>query len=270
MPTLPQLLLLFAAILAFAVGGGMSVTRAWLDHPMPRLISRVLLVLGILACAGVIAWHSATRRSWIPVNDNFDALVWLATLLSLFVLYLQRHRQLGSLDWYLMPVVILLLVIAAIFGRADYHEYNPAVRDAWSWVHRVTAYGGAVAFAIAAASGAMYLTASRRLRSKAPVDPRFGSLERLEHLTMTAVTLGFAMLTVAMITGGVQMFAEGKHTSLTKIILAATVWFIYAIVLHAPINPSFRGRKVAVLSVAGFVLMLGTIVAVLVLPAGAT
>ena len=40
--------------------------------------------------------------------------------------------------------------------------------------------------------------------------------------------------------------------------------------LHAPINPSFRGRKVAVLSVVGFVLMLGTIVTVLLLPGGGT
>jgi ABC-type transport system involved in cytochrome c biogenesis permease subunit len=41
---------------------------------------------------------------------------------------------------------------------------------------------------------------------------------------------------------------------------------VYAIVLHAPINPSFRGRKVAVLSIVGLVLMIGTLVAVNFMP----
>jgi ABC-type uncharacterized transport system permease subunit len=84
---------------------------------------------------------------------------------------------------------------------------------------------------------------------------------------MSAVTLGFALLTVGMITGGVEMLARGKHTPAAKLVLAISVWVVYAIVLHAPINPSFRGRKVAVLSVVGFLLMLGAIVTVLLLPA---
>jgi ABC-type uncharacterized transport system permease subunit len=257
MPTIGQLLLLFSAILAFAIGGGMSAARAWSDHPMPRLLSRILLVVGILACAGVIIWHSAYRHAWLPVGDNFDALVWLATLLALFVLYVQQRQRLGALDWFVMPLVIVLLVAAAIC-------------DTWAWVHRVTAYGGAVAFAIAAAAGAMYILASKRLRDKSPVGPQFGSLEGLEHLTLTSVTLGFALLTVGMITGVVQMFGEGKHTPPFKIVLALSVWLVYGVVLHAPYNPRFRGRKVAVLSMVGFVLMLGTIIAVLALPASSS
>ena len=72
-----------------------------------------------------------------------------------------------------------------------------------------------------------------------------------------------------MITGGVELFAPDKHTPRAKIVLAVIVWLVYAVVLHAPINPSFRGRKVAVLSVLGFVLVIGTVVAVLITPAGA-
>lgn len=274
MPTTGQLILLFAAIVCFAVGGATSFARARSgagagpDKRAPRLLARALLVCGIACCGGVIVWHAISRGQWVPVGDNFDALLWLATLLAGFVLYVQRHQRLGALDWFVLPIVLLLLIGAAVFGRTEYHAYHPVVRNAWAWVHRATAYGGAVAFAIAAASGAMYVTASRKLRSKAPVGPQFGSLERLEHLTMLSVTLGFALLTIGMVTGGVQMLAEGKQTYTAKIVLAAGVWVVYAIVLHAPINPSFRGRKVAVLSVVGFLLMLGTIVTVLLLPGG--
>ena len=264
-PSKGQLALLVITMLLYAAGGVCSVWRAWSDSAALGRTARLLLVLGIVCSLGVIVWHAASRQSWVPLEDNFDALLWLATLLAMFVLYVQRRPRLGGVDWFVMPVVLLLLLASLFVGPRG----GTYVNDVWSWTHRVTAYTGAVAFAIAAASGAMYVLISRRLRSKEPVMPLFGSLERLEHLTMTAVTLGFALLTVGMITGGVEIFRKDRHTSPTKVILAAGVWVVYAIVLHAPINPSFRGRKVALLSIAGFVLMIGTIVTVLLMP-GAT
>src|SRR5439155_25794376 len=115
---------------------------------------------------GVLVWHSATRGHWVPIGDNFDALIWLALLLALFVAYVQRTKPLAALDWFVMPVVVLLLVCAAVFGRTEFHRY---VGTAWTSVHRVTSYTGAVAFAIAAAAGAMYVQASARLGRKEPV-----------------------------------------------------------------------------------------------------
>ena len=270
MPTTGQLILLGFVIALFIAGGALSFVRVRLERRGLRITSRICLGAGIVAAGALLVWHGFSRptRSWIPIGDNFDTLVWLAMLLAMFTLYVQRHRTLGALDWFVMPLVIVLLVIAGVLGRTEFHEYHPAVADAWAWVHRVTSYVGAIAFAIAAASGAMYVVASRKLRHKQVVGPQFGSLERLEHLTMTSVTLGFALLTVGMITGGIKMVADDAHTPVAKIVLAVVVWLVYAVVLHAPINPSFRGRKVAVLSVVGFVLMLGTVVAVLLMPGG--
>src|SRR5438270_504988 len=91
---------------------------------------------------------------------------------------------------------------AAGFSSDTRTEPREYVRGGWLWVHWVTAYGGAVAFAVAGAVGAMYLIANRRLRTKnlAP-GTTLGSLERLEHLTLMAVTLGFALLTIGLVTG---------------------------------------------------------------------
>jgi len=83
------------------------------------------------------------------------------------------------------------------------------------------------------------------------------------------VTLGFALITVGAVTGFVQMIVDHKDAMLAKLILTAAVWFVYAIILHSPINPSFRGRKTAMLSILGVVLMIGTIVAVQFMPGGA-
>jgi len=259
-PSPGQIALLVVSIVLIALGSGFSVLRIRRPSERLRVAAKACWYSGAIVSLGVLIWHSIDRGSWMPLGDNFDTLIWLGLLLTLFVLYVQRYHPLGGLDWFLIPIVILLLVCAAIFGQAKPHEY---AQTTWSWVHRMTAYGGALAFAVAGAVGALYLIVSRRLRSKAAVvRPLLGSLERLEHLTFVAVTLGFALFTIGTVTGLVEMFARHKTATPAKLLLATSVWIVYAIVLHSPINPSFRGRKTAALSILGFLLMVGTIVAV--------
>lgn len=256
MPTNPQLALLLLAVALFTAGGLSSFARLWYPNRTTRLISKSCLYWGIAACIAVLAWHSHTRHRWMPIGDNFDALIWLAVLLAGFVAYTQGTRPLPALDWFIMPPAVFLLICAAIFGRADFHPY---VGHAWSTLHRITSFSGAAFFAVAAAAGAMYVVASAKLRRKQPTGPYLGSLERLEHLTMTAVTLGFALLSIGIVTGVIELMQTGRSTPTPKIFLAFAVWIIYALVLHAPINPVFRGRRAALLSVLGFVLMIGAI-----------
>ena len=271
MPTDGQIALLILAIVLFVAGGGLSFARLWFASEELRIGSKALLYGGILAGLGALIWHSSARHRWLPLEDNFDALTWLALLLALFLAYTQRTHPLRGLDWFLMPIVVLLLVAAAVFGRTEPREY---VRGGWVWVHWVSAYGGAVAFAVAGAVGAMYLIANRRLRSKRGTPgTSLGSLERLEHLTLVSVTLGFALLTIGLVTGLVRALDPRGRNALgpdwyvqPKVLLAFIAWLVYAVVLHSPINPSFRGRKTALLSVVGFVLMIGAIVAVQLMP----
>jgi ABC-type uncharacterized transport system permease subunit len=265
MPTPGQLILVIAAA-AILVGGGMlSASRLKWDVSWLLPAARICLAGGVVLTLGALLWHALARGDWLPVTDNFDALLWLAVLLSLFVIYVQRsggQRRLGGVDWFVMPVVVLLLLAAAWFGRQDYQRYQPIVQDLWAWVHRVSAYGGAAAFAVAAASGAVYVIMSQRLRRKAPMHPRLGSLERMERLTTQSVRLGFALLTIALVTGLVKMLGEGQRITSAKLAMSCGAWIVYAVVLHAQINPVFRGRRAAVLSILGFVLIMGTVVAV--------
>jgi ABC-type transport system involved in cytochrome c biogenesis permease subunit len=258
--------LLFACIALFAVGGVVSLLRIRRESEKLRIAAKACTWSAVTGCIALIIWHAGGRHQWLPLDDNFEALIWLGLILALFVLYVQRRHPIGGLDWFIMPMVILLLIGAAVFGRTKPHQY---MSTAWSWVHRIFSYGGAVAFAVAGCVGVMYLVANRRLRQKRMVGgPKLGNLERLEHVTLTAVTLGFALLTVGAITG----FAWSKYTethgpehvtvSPWKVGLTAIVWFIYALVLHSPINPRFRGRKAAILSIVGCVLMLGLLVTV--------
>lgn len=264
-----QIVLVLLAAAMFAAGGILSAMRTWMHKEDVRPWLPVCLYGGIALSIATIIWHARTRQQWLPINDNFDALVWLAVLLALFVAYVQARKPLPGLEWFIMPVVILLLVCAAVFGRISPHNYKTIGKDTWLWVHSATAYGGAAVFAIAAAMGGLYMLASRKLRRKTKgPPPRFASLERLEHLMMLSVTVGFALLTIGAVTGFVRIFDQSQKTAHLKLLLAMLAWIVYAVVMHSPINPIFRGRRAAILSVFGFVLMIGTLIAVQFMPGG--
>jgi ABC-type transport system involved in cytochrome c biogenesis permease subunit len=269
-----QVVLVIGAAVLFSAAGGVSVARLRNPGNKLRLAAKSLIYFGICLSLAAVIWRSIDRGSWMPLQDNFEALASLAILLAGFTLYVQRVRPIPGLDWFLMPIVFLMLFFAALFGMSRAWQYEPA--GMWDLAHRASNFGGMAAFGVAAAVGAMYLIASSRLRRKAIATQGPGvSLERLEHLTDWSVSFGFALLTVGIITGVAKIIERGPHTMLgphwmtsPKVILAFTVWLIYAIALHTPITPAIRGRKSAMLSIVGFVLMVATLMAVLYLPSG--
>src|ERR1041384_2552198 len=133
MPTVGQLILLSLAITSFALGGLASLARLRGEGATLRLLIRAGLMGGILACASLLIWRIVSNHQWVPLGDNFDALSSLAVLLSLFVVYVQRSGRMAGIDWFVMPVVVLLLVLALLFGPHKYEAYSTLVRGTWLW-----------------------------------------------------------------------------------------------------------------------------------------
>ena len=106
------------------------MARIWCANEKLRVAAKALLYLGTVCGLGVLVWHALARRSWLPLEDNFDALVWLGLLLALFVLYTQRAHPLRGLDWFLVPVIVMLLISAAVFGKAERQSVADALAGA--------------------------------------------------------------------------------------------------------------------------------------------
>ncbi|HEX4054924.1 MAG TPA: cytochrome c biogenesis protein CcsA [Tepidisphaeraceae bacterium] len=273
-PNAGQFALLSGAIGLFVLGGAISVARLWRPTNSLRLAAKSMAYFGICLALGALIWHCWRRGSWLPLEDNFEALVALAIMLAGFTLYVQRARPIPGLDWFLMPIVIVMLLWAGLFGKIKPRATKPD--ELWNLAHRLSSFTGVAAFGVAAGVGTMYLLASAKLRRKAAISSApMGSLERLENLTHWALSFGFALLTVGIITGLVKILEKGGNTQLgphwmtsPKVILAFTGWVVYAIALHTPITPAVRGRKSAMLSIVGFALMIATMLAVLCMPNG--
>jgi ABC-type uncharacterized transport system permease subunit len=255
----PFVLTALAAVLMVAA------FAAALAQKIKRGLATTLAGLGTAAAAGALAWHCAHRGSFVPLRDNFDALLWLALLVALVSLYLRWRRTVGRIEWAAWPITVVLLAAAMVFGAIQLHDYT---RGLFFFTHRFSVYTCAIAFAVAASTGTMYLVLRKRLRDKhTPVDARFGSLEKLERVTHTAVVIGFALLSVGLITGVVRVLQQDTKLGHNwfwqpKVLFSTAAYVLYALILHSPMNPAFRGRRMAILSIAGFILLLGTIVVV--------
>jgi ABC-type transport system involved in cytochrome c biogenesis permease subunit len=273
-PNSGQIALVLLAAGLFLIGGFISFARLWRPSNALRLTAKSMAYFGICFCLAALIWRSIDRGNWMPLADNFETLATLAVLLAGFTMYVQRAKPIPGLDWFLMPIVIAMLLYSALIAIM-----HPGTRESsgiWDIAHRASSFGGAAAFGVAAGVGAMYLVAAARLRRKAAIGQSpTASLERLENLTHWAVSFGFALLTVGIVTGLAKVIRQGPNTTLgahwmtsPKVILAFTVWLIYAVALHTPITPAIRGRKSAMLSIVGFALMLATLVTVLYMPSG--
>lgn len=276
MVTIAQITMLIMTALTYIVGGVFAAAEM-AGRKAPRRARGVCLGLGIAISAALLIWHSISvmrmEGNWQPLQDNLSALLTLSVVLGVFVAYVQYHRPVPWLEWLIMPVVIMLLLLAGHFGTTKPHAYLPTT---YSLLHRIAIFAGALAFMIAGVMGALYLVTDRSLkwrrtegRHLPPRPTMFSSLERLEHLIYSAVTLGFALFSIGIVTGIAWAIGQptrlGAHWFLyPKVILALAAWVIFGIVLHTPIAPRLRGRKNAVLSIVGLILTVAALLAALV------
>ncbi len=220
----------------------------------------------IFAAAG-FALHTAAIMAryavagHLPITSLHEAASFFSWCIVLIFFFLEYRYRLDLLGPFIMPVVFIFMLSSSIFPR-EIKELSPVLQSYWLGIHTFLAFLGNAAFALAFGIGIMYLIQEHHLKSKhlGGLFQRLPNLQILDEVNYRLITIGFPLLTLAIITGA--LWAESAWGSYwrwdPKEVWSLITWFIYALVLHARLTAGWRGRKAAMLSIIGFISVIFT------------
>lgn len=219
-----------------------------------------------LAAAGFI-FHTSNiiaryvLSGHVPIANLHEASSFFSWCIVLLFFFLEYRYRLGLLGSFIMPVVFVLMLSSSMLPR-KIEPLSPVLQSYWLGIHTVLAFTGDAAFAMAFGIGIMYLVQEHYVKSKhlGGLFQRLPSLQILDEINYRLITLGFPLLTLAIITGA--LWAESAWGSYwrwdPKEVWSLITWFIYAVVLHVRLIAGWKGKRAAILSVLGFCVVLFT------------
>jgi cytochrome c-type biogenesis protein CcsB len=220
-------------------------------------LSRWAAVAGFLLHIAyfVSRWAESGR---VPVTSFFEAANLLGMGIMLMFLIMEYRYRVAALGSFMLPLVIVLMLPALIVS-GDIQELKPVLKSGWLGVHTSFAVLGDAAFAFAFIVSVMYLIQEHQLKAKnlGALFHRLPSLEIMDTLGYKALTFGWPLFTVGMISGSIWAnSAWGTYWSWDpKETWSLITWVIYLVLLHLR-TIGWRGRKMALLSIAGFAFVL--------------
>ncbi len=202
-----------------------------------------------------LRWAESGR---IPITSFFEAINFLGMGMVLVFLVMEFRFKIAALGSFMLPLVFAFMVPVLLLS-SDIKELNPILKSGWLGVHTSLAVLGDAAFAFACIVSIMYLIQERQLKSKhlGAIFHRLPSLDVMDTLGYKALTLGWPLFTLGMITGSIWAnSAWGTYWSWDpKETWSLITWVIYLVLLHLR-TIGWRGRKMAVLSIVGFIFVM--------------
>jgi cytochrome c-type biogenesis protein CcsB len=237
---------------------------------MNLLFFQIAMGLYLLATAGYITYIVKPERKWTS-----SASLWVTVSGFLFQIayfffrwtesgripitsFFEAANFLGMGIVLVLPLVIVLMAPALILS-GEIKELNPVLKSGWLGVHTSLTVLGDSAFAFAFIVSIMYLIQERQLKAKnlGAIFHRLPSLDIMDTLGYKALTIGWPLFTLGMLSGSIWAnSAWGTYWSWDpKETWSLITWVVYLALLHLR-TIGWRGRKMAYLSIVGFVFVL--------------
>lgn len=205
-----------------------------------------------------------------PLSNLYESLVFFAWAIAVLYLIIERRYANRTIGVVALPLAFLAIAYASLSPHISdkIQPLLPALKSNWLIAHVVTCFVGYAAFAIAFGLSGMYLLKGRQPPGDSFLLSRLPDAGILDELTQQMVMFGFLFLTVGIITGAVWAnSAWGRYWGWDpKETWSLITWFVYATLLHARLMRGWHGKRIALLSIAGFLAVLFTYFGVNYLP----
>jgi cytochrome c-type biogenesis protein CcsB len=248
---------------------------AWVfKKPGPGVLATWVAIVGLVGnTAGIVLrWVESYNLGvgHAPLSNLYESLVFFSW--SIVLIYLIIERKVGNriIGAFTTPIAFLVMAYASLSpGISDrIQPLLPALKSNWLIAHVITCFIGYAAFAIAFGLSIMYLIRQGDETRQSGLLARFPTPNVIDELTQQMVMFGFLFLSAGIITGAVWAnSAWGRYWGWDpKETWSLITWFIYATLLHAKLMRGWHGRRIAYLSVIGFLAVMFTYFGVNYLP----
>ncbi|MFH1075749.1 MAG: c-type cytochrome biogenesis protein CcsB [Pseudomonadota bacterium] len=232
--------------------------------------------------AGVLGHTAGVMLRWVesykmgighaPLSNMYESLVffaWAIAVVYLFIEYKTKNKTIGA---FVAPLAFFSMAYASLAPHIEggIQPLVPALKSNWLIAHVITCFVGYAAFGISFAVAIMYLVRGKDAKPANRLLSQLPDQYILERLIYQNIMLGFLFLTMGIITGAVWAnSAWGSYWSWDpKETWSLITWFVYATVLHARMVKGWAGKRIAYLSIIGFIAVMFTYFGVNYLLAG--
>ncbi len=250
----------FAAFMAYLLG--MVMNRSFFSR-----LGTYLSILGLTAqtLAIILRWAESYKIGigHAPFSNLYESLVffaWTLMFLYLIVEWRTKNRTIGT---FVTPLAFLAMAYASFSPNinSQIQPLIPALKSNWLISHVITCFFGYAAFGLSFGISMMYLLKRLDTEKKNNLFLKLiPSTAILDDLNYQMIVIGFLMLTLGIITGSVWAHsAWGTYWSWDpKETWSLITWLVYASVIHARLVRGWKGKRIAILSIVGFLCVLFT------------
>jgi cytochrome c-type biogenesis protein CcsB len=205
-----------------------------------------------------------------PLSNMYESLVFFAWTIVVIYLVIERSYKNATIGAFATPIAFLAMAYASLSPNVSdrIQPLIPALKSNWLIAHVITCFFGYAAFAIAFGISLMFLFKQSDVEGKSKLLSHFPKSRVLDDLTHQMVMFGFLFLSIGIITGAVWAnSAWGTYWSWDpKETWSLITWFVYATLLHARMMRGWHGKRIAYLSIVGFMAVIFTYFGVNYLP----
>jgi ABC-type uncharacterized transport system permease subunit len=248
-------LLLIISAVCYSISTLLYAANFQQDTTFRARSSRIALIAGFVAQTVLLATLTLEAGT-VPLTTQV-----LPTLCAWLVVIVYVYLELSTGQLALGALIIPIVTLLHILGLADLYGTDQVTQvehsGGWFRLHVLAYILAYAAFAISCVSAVMYVMLLGEIQKKhlGYFYDRLPSLDSLNQVNNRAATFGFVLLTVGVVSSTIWAYQE--HHSLwiwaeptvAPLLLA---WVIYAGHLWARYMSGWQGGRAAVLSIAGF------------------
>ena len=230
------------------------------DKKIITTIGTAVMVMGFIpqTVAIILRWRLAAHPPFTNMYEYMTVMSWMAVAIFIFIIFRFKKPIVGS---FIAPVTFILMVSASLLPKEINQQLMPALQDIWLTIHVSLTAIGEGAFAVAFGVSIMYLIVERIEKKPASngLEKRMPSLDTLDNINYKSISIGFPLFTVGALFAGAIWANKAWGTFWSwdpKEVGSLIIWIFYVLFLHARYQRGWKGRRAAIMSIIGFIMVL--------------